>query len=382
MVFEQVNQPRSIFLPTFAGDFNKYSSELTLSLTTHVRELWARAETLDANSNIADKVIKTAYIDDLAVGTAQIAALSVTAAQIADATITTAKIGLLQVTDALIGSCAVGKLLAGSITSKIITLVITPTAGDVCIKCGKTDFGDNTAGFILGIDDSVAGDPAKFEIGDATNYMKWDGSALTIRGALNADDIDAGTLTSRTVQTAADGMRFVVSADDNEAHFFGDRGDTTIAELISLGRSASGDDFIIADIGSNDLSGSVFPMYVRGGASTLPTIAASAGGVGARAIYAYSTYDGATWTAAIYGAGFSTGVQGVASAVSGTRRGYGVYCAMADEDHAMAPICLQPSAGAGVPDWTAAKGCLWVTSAGVLYINTDGAATWAKVGAQ
>ena len=46
------------------------------------------------------------------------------------------------------------------------------------------------------------------------------------------------------------------------------------------------------------------------------------------------------------------------------------------------PIVIAPNAGAGAPSHSAAKGALYVTSAGVLYINTDGSTTWAKVGAQ
>ena len=46
------------------------------------------------------------------------------------------------------------------------------------------------------------------------------------------------------------------------------------------------------------------------------------------------------------------------------------------------PIILAASASASAPSHNAVKGTLWVTSAGVLYINTDGGTTWAKVGAQ
>jgi hypothetical protein len=46
------------------------------------------------------------------------------------------------------------------------------------------------------------------------------------------------------------------------------------------------------------------------------------------------------------------------------------------------PIRLFPSSSASAPSHTADKGTLWVTSGGVLYINTDGGTTWAKVGAQ
>jgi hypothetical protein len=71
------------------------------------------------------------------------------------------------------------KLTAGTITSKSISLAVEGGAGDVKIQAGKTDFGDDTAGFILGVDDSD-GDKAKFEIGDAGKYLKWNGTDLII----------------------------------------------------------------------------------------------------------------------------------------------------------------------------------------------------------
>ena len=47
---------------------------------------------------------------------------------------------------------------------------------------GKTTFSNDETGFILGLDDGVS----KFYIGDSTNYLNWDGSSLTIAGALSA----------------------------------------------------------------------------------------------------------------------------------------------------------------------------------------------------
>jgi len=64
-----------------------------------------------------------------------------------------------------------------------------------------------------------------------------------------------------------------------------------------------------------------------------------------------------------YGASFATSV-GSASTASG------------------APIRLSPSPLSAAPTHTASMGSLWVTSAGVLYINTSDSTTWAKVGAQ
>ena len=110
-------------------------------------------------------------------------------AQIKDAIITNAKIDTL----------AVSKLTAGTITSQAITLAITPTGGDTYIAAGKTDFGDTTAGFILGIDDSDS-DIAKFEIGEETKYLKYDPTnGMRIAGNItisNPEDINTSDLTN------------------------------------------------------------------------------------------------------------------------------------------------------------------------------------------
>lgn len=97
----------------------------------------------------------------------------------------TAQIKNLIVTNAKINDLAVDKLTAGSITSKAITLAISEGTGDVKIQAGKTDFGDTTAGFILGMDDS-ASNVAKFEIGDASNSLNWNGSTLSITGTITS----------------------------------------------------------------------------------------------------------------------------------------------------------------------------------------------------
>jgi len=95
-------------------------------------------------------------------------------AQIKDAIITNAKITTLDVS----------KLTAGTITSKTITLAVADGTGDVYIASGKTDFTNVQSGFILGIDDSDS-NKAKLYIGDASNYLNWDGTSLTILGTIN-----------------------------------------------------------------------------------------------------------------------------------------------------------------------------------------------------
>jgi len=88
----------------------------------------------------------------------------------------------------------VSKLIAGTITSKIITLAVSAGTGDSVIKAGKTDFGDDAnSGFILGIDDSDS-DLAKFEIGNESDYLKWTGSKLSmVCSGVNAITIEYGS---------------------------------------------------------------------------------------------------------------------------------------------------------------------------------------------
>ena len=56
--------------------------------------------------------------------------------------------------------------------------------------------------------------------GNPSNFIEWNGNTLNIRGDLNADDIAAGTITGRTLQTDSSGERFEVNASDNFAKFF------------------------------------------------------------------------------------------------------------------------------------------------------------------
>jgi hypothetical protein len=70
------------------------------------------------------------------------------------------------------------------------------------------------------------------------------------------------------------------------------------------------------------------------------------------------------------------GVMGTALAGSGTD-GYG-----GSFFGGKAPIKMNPSDSASAPSHSASKGSVWLTSACVMYVNTDGGTTWQKVGAQ
>jgi len=114
----------------------------------------------------------------------------------------------------------VGKLATGTISSKAITLAVADGTGDSYIAGGNnldlTNWrgGDANAGaFILGLDDSETGNPAKFFAGNfsTSKYMKWTGSALQVVNMQNIRTFTAGEaiasgrivcLSSKTIDTA------------------------------------------------------------------------------------------------------------------------------------------------------------------------------------
>lgn len=158
--------------------------------------------------------------------------------------------------------------------------------------------------------------------------------------------------------------RMVVSAEDNEMHFFGDRGDGTIEELASIGIKAYGDDNVIGYFGSSDSN------CDKLGVLGLSYSATAIAGVSVSGI-------------AVHGSSISNiGVEG--DSIDST----GVLGASLNEyggkfsTFGKSPLLLVPSGSAAAPTHSADIGALWVTSAGVLYINTSGSTTWTKVGAQ
>lgn len=74
------------------------------------------------------------------------------------------------------------------------------------IYAGKSTFGTGT-GWLL---EYNSGTP-RFEVGNSSgNYMSWNGTTLTVRGTLNADDITAGTLDAQRI--SVDGVTIAESA--------------------------------------------------------------------------------------------------------------------------------------------------------------------------
>lgn len=100
----------------------------------------------------------------------------------ADISFSSARIGDLMVDNAQIGSLSASKITSGTITSKTITLDGADSVACSINSVNKTTYADTDAGFWLGVDtDGVA----KFNIGTATKYFKWDGSAVNIDGDLD-----------------------------------------------------------------------------------------------------------------------------------------------------------------------------------------------------
>lgn len=118
-----------------------------------------------------------------------------------------------------VANLSVEHLTAGSIRSKTVTLAVTAGTGDCYFNTGKTDFTNTDSGFILGIDDSDA-DKAKFYIGDATEYLNWDGSNLTIAGVLTAT---SGAIGGWTINSTS-----IYTGTEDHAGYTANAGDITI----------------------------------------------------------------------------------------------------------------------------------------------------------
>jgi len=84
------------------------------------------------------------------------------------------------VTNAKIDSLSVSKLTAGTVDAQTITLAETTGSA---IRQGKDSFADTDPGFWLG----YAASSSLFSIGNATNYMKWTGTDLLVKGSITGD---------------------------------------------------------------------------------------------------------------------------------------------------------------------------------------------------
>jgi len=145
-------------------------------------------QVISARKLIAGQVITlSAQIKDAIITNAKI--LDLDGGKITAATITAAKLNVSQLSAI---TADLGAITAGTI--------VLPSGGNV--RSGQTAY-NTGVGFFLG---NVGGTP-QFSIGNPSgNRMTWDGTTLTIRGTLNADDITVGTLTADRIINGGTGF--------------------------------------------------------------------------------------------------------------------------------------------------------------------------------
>ena len=115
----------------------------------------------------------------------------------------------------------------GSSVPGQLRLLIADTKGDTYIAAGKTDFTNTENGFIIGLDDSDS-DKVKFYVGSSTNYLNWDGAALTINGSITATTgtiggwtIGATSLSSSNITIDSSTPRILISDGTNNRILIG-----------------------------------------------------------------------------------------------------------------------------------------------------------------
>lgn len=243
-----------------------------------------------------------------------------------------------------------------------------------------------SGGFFLGFNTTTY----TFGVGTDTKYLKWDGTDLTIKGDLLFDannywkisdgtfkigdgtsklEWDGSALIVDTLKTSTSGQRIELNpSTDNELHFYGDRGDTTIEELATIGINTIGFDSVIFSTGSEDSS--KMAIKARGNSVDVIQGLSYGGGAGVRGQILTTTGDSNT--------------QGIHAAVTGTG-GSGVSALYINNSVTTASgyhISMKKLStyGAGAPTHNpGTRAGLIVNSVGDLYWNKGNTTTWTKI---
>jgi len=169
------------------------------------------------------------------------------------------------------------------------------------------------------------------------------------------------------------GQRIEINpSNDNEIHFYGDRGDATVEELATIGISAIGSDSVIGNFGSDNAD--KVAVRARNNTTATPALKVTNAGTGLAAQIDSTSGDALTVNGAA--ASGSHGISAFAGEYGGTFR-----CGSIATGYKRGMIRLVADGSATSPTHNADVGAMWVTSAGILYICTGGT-TWQKVGAQ
>lgn len=224
-------------------------------------------------------------------------------------------------------------------------------------------------------------------------------SAGTLNGCTGVLAHDSGAIVIPKAKAA------ILDSRVNEMRFFGDRGDGTIEELISLGLKSSGSDFIIGDFGSlavgsnrtalraqsnsgtglfaesatsraiyainNALSANTVEITNSYNGTNVPVLLASGTTVGgvATARFLNTLGDG------VYGSTAGTNSYGVRGYASGAGYGGIFECGTTG----VSPLRILPSTASAAPTHAALRGSTWFTSLGDFYVNQTSSSTWSKV---
>ena len=257
--------------------------------------------------------------------------------------------GDITATSGYFASVTLGKT---GVASGTLTLQLNDTGGDTYINSGKTDFTNADDGFILGLDDSDS-NKAKLYIGSSTKYLNWDGTSITILG---------------DIKTAASGERLEFLTSDNKLHFYDSGGTERITIGATIVNTSYNSHIAVNNAldGMGDYSG-IFSA--RSGTHNTASASKTSYGVEGWAFGTPSSGNNPLYNYGVYGTAY------------GGDYNYGGYFENGGSTTG-GPIRLGVANNTNDPSHTAAKGTLWVTSAGILWINTNGGTTWGKVGAQ
>ena len=172
--------------------------------------------------------------------------------------------------------------------------------------------------------------------------------------------INGGTVKNADFKTSETGERVEILDSDNNIHYYGDRGDTTIVELLKVHDAGN---FVI-DLGSTNLD--MGAIDAKNNNSTFPAGNFYNANASGYAIKAAGGYGGITANSAGARVGNFYGDDGA---------DYGVYINGAN-DFDKGPLRMYPSVSAAAPTHSADKGTEWLTSNCAKYVNTDGSTSW------
>lgn len=218
-------------------------------------------------------------------------------------------------------------------TGQAVTTGVNLTAGFLAFNVGGTDVlkvdGTNKKIWINSATYGNSGVQIEYNSGTPRMYMG-NGTDTFLK-------FDGTDLITQTLKTATSGQRIEINpAGDGNIHIYNSSG----TEVGEIGIAVAGADTVALSLNASAITGS---SAIR-----------AFGDVHGVVCQAYDT--GSYSTGGNYGAFINIGSKGTA--------------------------ILAPSPSASAPIHAASKGAEWVTSAGILYINTNGSTAWVIVGTQ